>query len=160
MEIILEIDPEFSLMIDAQQLRQAVETTLKIIQAEVLPTQSVAVSITDNPTITGLNRQYRGIDAPTDVLSFVNEPDPDFIGLDPEIDTHLGDVIIAYPVAEAQANASGHAPMAEVMLLAVHGTLHLLGFDHDTAAAQAAMWSAQSRVLAELGLTGIHPTEE
>jgi probable rRNA maturation factor len=159
MEIYLEIDPEFSSMIDEAQLRRAVETTLQLIRPEAPAEASVAVSVTDNQAVQELNRQFRGIDTSTDVLSFVNEPDPDFPGLDPETEAHLGDLVIAYPVAEAQASASGHPPMAEVMLLAVHGTLHLLGFDHDTDEAKAEMWSAQGRVLAELGLSNVQPTE-
>ncbi len=159
MEIFLEIDPQFNPVVDEPQLRQAVETTLTLMQPEADPAQSVAISITDTPTIRELNRQFRGIDAPTDVLSFVNEPDPDFPDQDPETAAHLGDLVIAYPIAAAQAHAGGHPPMAEVVLLTVHGLLHLLGFDHDTAAAKTAMWSAQRRVLAELGLAHIQPTE-
>jgi probable rRNA maturation factor len=106
-----------------------------------------------------LNAQYRGIDAPTDVLSFENTPDPDFPELDETEAGHLGDIIIAYPVAEAQAMAAGHTAQQEVILLAVHGLLHLLGFDHDTSENKEKMWQTQRQIMVELGLEHVQPTE-
>jgi len=118
---------------------------------------TVTVVVTDNETIRQLNRDYRGTDAPTDVLSFDNIPDPDFPGQKGA--PHLGDVVIAFPVAEKQAAVGGHTVLEEVLLLAVHGTLHLLGFDHDTPDNKEKMWTAQSRVMAGLGLAHIQPSE-
>jgi probable rRNA maturation factor len=115
--------------------------------------------VTDNDTLRELNEQYRGVDAPTDVLSFENLPDPDFPELDKVITDNLGDIIIAYPVAQAQALASGHTPQDEITLLAVHGFLHLLGFDHDTPANRQVMWDIQAQTMAELGLAHVQPTE-
>jgi probable rRNA maturation factor len=73
---------------------------------------------------------------------------------------HLGDVTIAFPVAQTQAQAAGHSSIAELTLLAVHGTLHLLGFDHNTSAAKERMWTAQHQIMTELGLEHIQPTED
>ena len=63
------------------------------------------------------------------------------------------------PVAEKQAVVGGHAVLEEVLLLTVHGTLHLLGFDHNTQVNKEKMWAAQGQVMAELGLAHVLPTE-
>jgi probable rRNA maturation factor len=115
--------------------------------------------VTDSETIKELNQQYRGINAPTDVLSFENIPDPDFPEVDQAASGYLGDIIIAYPVAEAQALAAGHAPQDELILLAVHGLLHLLGFDHETSENKQQMWDIQQRIMTELELAHVQPTE-
>jgi probable rRNA maturation factor len=150
-----EIDEAFIAAIQPDQLTRAVELTLqRFFHSSELP--ALTLVITDNETIQQLNHQYRGIAAPTDVLSFANPPDPDFPGSD---QAYLGDVIMAYPLAEAQAQAGGHTPEQELTLLAVHGTLHLLGFDHDTPANKMEMWAVQQEIMAELGLGHIQPTE-
>jgi probable rRNA maturation factor len=154
---ILEIDELFTSQLDPANLEKTLLTTFKLYPPLPVAAQNgtVTIVITDNDTVQQLNHQYRGINAPTDVLSFENIPDPDF----PADDTHLGDIIIAYPVAEAQAQTSGHAASEEITLLLVHGALHLRGFDHDTPAAQSKMWAAQLQVMTELGLAHIQPTE-
>ena len=107
----------------------------------------VTILLSDDAQVRELNRQYLGIDAPTDVLSFpAGEADPD-TGV-----TYLGDVIISVPQAGAQARAAGHALEAEVQLLVVHGVLHLLGHDHAQSEAKGRMWAAQTEVLNQLGL--------
>ena len=92
-----------------------------------------------------LNLQYRGVDAPTDVLSFFSGE------VDPETDRlYLGDVIISYPRAAAQAY--GHHPVLdELRLLTVHGVLHLLGYDHGSPEEKEAMWAVQADILNSLG---------
>ena len=118
----------------------------------------VALVITDDEAVQALNRDYRGIDAPTDVLSFAaqedaaGEPDLDLpADLAAEIDRHLGDVIIAYPYAAHQAERFGNSVGAELRLLAIHGTLHLLGYDHATPEEEDAMWAEQEAILFPLG---------
>ncbi len=72
--------------------------------------------------------------------------------LDPETGRrYLGDVIISYPRAQAQAQAGGHALPAELQLLVVHGVLHLLGHDHGAPAEKEAMWALQAEILQRLG---------
>ena len=108
---------------------------------------SVTVMITDNDQIQELNQRYRGIDKPTDVLAF----ESDF--LDPDLEArYLGDVVISYPQAKFQAESRGHEVEVELQLLAVHGTLHLLGYDHDTKANKSEMWSVQSKILRKLDI--------
>jgi probable rRNA maturation factor len=80
-----------------------------------------------------LNRQYRGTNRTTDVLSFSMREGP-FADVRPEL---LGDIIISVPVAEKQAHAAGHSLTREIELLLVHGLLHLLGYDHERSPAEA-----------------------
>jgi probable rRNA maturation factor len=92
--------------------------------------------------------EYLGVDAPTDVLSFpASESDPE-TGL-----PYLGDILISIPRAAQQAQAAGHSVEAEVQLLVVHGTLHLLGHDHAEAEEKTRMWNAQAEVMSRLGLS-------
>ena len=66
---------------------------------------------------------------------------------------YLGDLVIAYPYASAQATGLGHPLADSLALLVVHGTLHLLGYDHDTTESRAAMWAAQARALTTLNIS-------
>ncbi len=174
MEIILQIDEPFDQNVNPTLIEQALQSGFRFLSQTLAPgatpfgrashlklstAHTLAVVITNNETIQELNRHYRGIAAPTDVLSFENTLDPDFPELDPAEDDYLGDIIIAYPVAQAQALAAGHTPQDEIILLAVHGLLHLLGFDHDTPENKAAMWNIQQQVMTELKLAHIQPTE-
>lgn len=113
--------------------------------------------VTNDEQVRALNAQYRGVDAATDVLSFPAEPLPDelrraMVEAGGDETLYLGNLIVAYPYTAQHAQSAGHALDDELVLLAVHGTLHLLGFDHDNAAHQAAMWQAQAEALAALGV--------
>lgn len=154
----MDISPEFAEDVDAQLIEQAVQTTVHHIAPNQLAA-GVSVSVASSETVQQLNRQYRGINAPTDVLSFGNEADPDFPEVEPGLAEYLGDIAIAYPIAAAQAATAGHTIMEEIFLLAAHGTLHLLGFDHNTSAAKAKMWAEQQHILDSLNLSHILPTE-
>jgi len=101
--------------------------------------------LTDDAQLHELNREYREVDGPTDVLSFpAGETDLDTGNL------YLGDILISIPRALAQAQAEGQPIEAELRLLVVHGVLHLLGFDHSNEQEKAAMWAAQTEILAHL----------
>ena len=103
------------------------------------------VILTDDAQMHELNRSYRGIDAPTDVLAFpADEIDPDTGFL------YLGDVLISYLRAHIQASAMGHSVKDELQLLVVHGLLHLLGYDHLDEGSQATMWAKQEEILSSL----------
>lgn len=158
MNIFVGVDPEFTGSVDAQKLEQAIQATVQHVAPEQM-TAGVSVSVANSETVRRLNQQYRGVDAPTDVLSFGNESDPDFPDAEPDSAGYLGDIIIAGPVAVAQAAAAGHSTAEEILLLTVHGTLHLLGFDHNSAAAKARMWDAQEQVMDLLNLSHVQPTE-
>ena len=91
--------------------------------------------LTDNPTVQKLNSLYRGIDSPTDVLSFALSETKTagarvIFPTEPGAITHLGEIVISYPMAVHQARYLGHSIEEEIRLLIIHGTLHLLGYDH------------------------------
>ncbi len=90
---------------------------------------SVTVVLVSDRRMRAINRRWRGVDAPTDVLSFpAGEPLPGARG---RAERHLGDLVIASGKASSQARAAGHSVSAELRVLALHGLLHLLGYDHD-----------------------------
>ena len=132
-------------------------TTLKACNAE---TCEVSVLLTDDADIKHLNRDYRGIDAPTDVLAFAMR-DGEGSDMNPNL---LGDLVISIETASRQAETGGpfsairssvktemqlttyNSLETEVALLAVHGVLHLLGYDHQTPAAAAVMFEKQEAI--------------
>jgi probable rRNA maturation factor len=117
----------------------------------------LTILLTDDEYLRRLNLQYRGEDHATDVLSF---PAGGAIPGAEELDHYLGDVAISWAYAERQAAAKGHETAAELQLLAVHGVLHLLGYDHTDEAEKTMMWAAQRVILQKLGLEQIQPTED
>lgn len=128
-------------------------------QLDGRPGDTVSILLTGDDEVRLLNRRFRGEDRPTDVLSFpAGDMPPDPAEAEPA--RYLGDIAMALPTAERQAARHGHSVTEELQLLVVHGILHLLGFDHATAAEKEAMWSAQSHVLGSLGLTHVQPTED
>ncbi len=114
----------------------------------------LTIVLTDDAQLHELNRDYLGVDAPTDVLSFpASETDPE-TGR-----AYLGDILLSIPRAEKQAAAAGHPLADEARLLVVHGVLHLLGHDHAEADEKAKMWQAQAEILASLGLAHVKIVE-
>jgi probable rRNA maturation factor len=129
-------------------LQNAARTAL--LQQNAPQDVSLSILLTDDAQIRTLNREYRGFDAPTDVLSFdVHERDPE-TGL-----LYLGEIIVSHPYAARQAQKKGHSLQAEAQLLIVHGVLHLLGHDHADTREKVKMWQAQSEILNLLGLAQI-----
>ena len=112
----------------------------------------LAVVITGDEGIRSLNRNFLGLDAPTDVLAFPTQEEGGPFVAAPEAGGYLGDVIVSYPRAEAQAREQGHPTEQELDLLIVHGILHLLGYDHATEEDKAAMWARQEAILSVLWL--------
>jgi probable rRNA maturation factor len=105
---------------------------------------------TDDAQLQQLNRDYLGIDAPTDVLSFPSSE------TDPETGApYLGDILISVPRAAEQAEVAGHPLVQEVQLLVVHGVLHLMGHDHADPQEKKKMWPAQAEILEIIGLSDI-----
>jgi len=124
---------------------------------EVASPASLSIVLADDSSIQELNRNYRGVDSATDVLSFpAGEPMP---GME-ELPLYLGDIMISVPYAQRQAAQQGHTLSEEVQLLAVHGVLHLLGHDHLLPDEQEAMWQSQREILASLDLSHVVPTED
>ncbi|HIK16558.1 MAG TPA: rRNA maturation RNase YbeY [Leptolyngbyaceae cyanobacterium M33_DOE_097] len=117
----------------------------------------LTLRLTDDSEIQTLNRDYRQIDRPTDVLAFAAleaEPVPDeIIESEP---LYLGDIIISLPTAEKQAIAQGHSTLIELAWLAAHGLLHLLGWDHPDEPQLHRMLAQQEVLLNTVGLTVIN----
>lgn len=122
-------------------------------EAEGVQEGEVSLSFVDDETIRELNREYRGIDRPTDVLSFpLVEEDAELVP--EEADGHLmwGDIIISVPAARRQSEEYGHSLEREIGFLFVHGFLHLLGYDHDTEENEREMFDLQEDILQRAGL--------
>jgi probable rRNA maturation factor len=103
---------------------------------------SVTIVITGDAAIRRLNREWRGVDHATDVLSFPADDDAPRIRGQVR---HLGDIVIATGVARRQAAAARHSYTTELKVLALHGLLHLLGYDHETDAGQMRRLEARLR---------------
>lgn len=107
------------------------------------------VTIVDNNAIHEINREYRGIDRPTDVISFAYLDDENEKELCGSNSTPLGTIIISFEKAEEQANNYGHSINREMSFLFVHGILHLLGYDHQTKDEETKMFALQEEILGE-----------
>ncbi|HDN05182.1 MAG TPA: rRNA maturation RNase YbeY [Chloroflexi bacterium] len=143
--ILITVQDNFRELIADQILKSAAEAVL--LECGLPDSPSLLIRITDDEELNTLNLKYRGIDKTTDVLSFPADFE------DPDLESrYVGDVVIAFPRAEEQAQKRGHFVEAELQLLVVHGTLHLLGYDHGEKTEKNEMWSIQSRILEKLGL--------
>ena len=142
----IEINPALQTSLESDMLERAALAVLEHQSTD----GDLTIVLTDDDQLRELNREYRDIDAATDVLSFpATETDPETAR------RYLGDILISIPRAAKQAQTAGHALEAEVQLLVVHGTLHLLGHDHAKDEEKARMWKAQAEVLKRLGLAHI-----
>lgn len=151
MEVILSIYPEELSFPEEikENVRMAAE---KVAVLYGVPTAEVSVTLTNNAHIHALNKKYRQIDRPTDVLSFaLNESEEPEIADGPEINV-LGDIIISVERAEEQAAEYGHSVRREMAFLTVHGMLHLLGYDHMEEADRLEMEREQKYVMDQLGI--------
>ena len=135
-------------------IRRAIEETLAYEQYN--NDAEVSVTLTDSEGIRDLNLRFRGIDAPTDVLSFplfdfegeTDEPPVD------EIQNMLGDIVLNLERTQAQAEEFGHSFAREAAFLTVHSMLHLLGYDHETSEEdEADMRARQREIMDRMGLT-------
>ncbi|SFE28988.1 rRNA maturation RNase YbeY [Alteribacillus iranensis] len=122
---------------------------------DVREDSELSLTITDNKRIQIINKEYRGKDAATDVISFaLNEGEEEFQMAEMEaVPNLLGDIIISIDKAKEQAETYGHSLERELGFLAVHGLLHLLGYDHDTSESERSMFGRQEMILTEYGLT-------
>ncbi len=115
----------------------------------------MSLSFVDKNEIQEINKNYRGKDVPTDVISFALndevESEVNIIGLEDEFNS-IGDVIICVDIAKEQAEEYNHSFDREIGFLAVHGFLHLLGYDHMTEEDEKEMFEKQEKILNEFGL--------
>ncbi len=142
--------------VEIPQARMTDAVTRTLDMHDVPRDSALTVVIESDEAVRALNLQYRDVDAPTDILSFPADPLPalpEDAGAEAQADAaqhYLGDLIIAYPYTAHQAEAAGHALSDELVLLVLHGTLHLLGYDHDSAEDEAEMWETQDELLRAL----------
>ena len=137
-------------------MERIIENSIKKVLLELdIAEDNVEVSIvlTDNESIRDLNNEYRGIDSPTDVLSF-----PLLDGSLEELDqsdfiSPLGDIVISMEKVISQAQDYGHSPERELGFLIVHGMLHLLGYDHIEPEDERTMRDMEEKILEKLELT-------
>ncbi len=143
----IQIAPQYRPLVEQQALRRAVEATAahQGWQGE----GEVVIVITDDEGIRELNLQFRNVDAPTDVLSFPGAVGEDFV-TPAGYPGYLGDVIISYPRAEAQAQEAGQPVQREIQMLTVHGMLHLFGLDDEEEESWRHMMDVQNAILSTL----------
>ncbi|TVX94295.1 rRNA maturation RNase YbeY [Paenibacillus agilis] len=164
MNIKLEWSDEQSIYPISEALIQKLELLLvEAAQMEGIVEGEVALTFVDDERIHELNRDYRQIDRPTDVLSFaLNESVDEEMDILYEVEDEqelaslgdmLGDIIISTERAQAQADEYGHSLEREIGFLFVHGFLHLIGYDHQDDESERVMMDKQEAVLSKIGLT-------
>ena len=142
----VQLAPAFAGVVSAVPLQRV---AWEVLHLEGVPGQ-VTLVITDDEGIQALNRDYVGLDTPTDVLAFSAREDGGSFVVAPGAGEYLGDVIISYPRAIDQAQQQGHAVDQELCLLTIHGVLHLLGYNHESERDKAVMWARQEALLAQV----------
>lgn len=110
----------------------------------------ITILVVDDGMIHEMNRDYRNVDRPTDVLSFPAAEGEELLSIP---DVFLGDIAISLPRAKEQAAEYGHSLLRELTFLAVHGSLHLMGYDHMTDEDRAEMFDRQDRILEKMRIT-------
>lgn len=133
--------------VDLDGLKAVLQTGARLLE---LPKDTVTVlTLTGDEHLREYNRRYRGLDEPTDVLAFAAKEKPldQRFQAPPGTENWLGDIVISLPRARRQAREAKHSMNDEVRLLAVHGFLHLLGYDHAEPDEEARMTSLTNRIL-------------
>ena len=168
MTIYLEEEGDLKLPVDTETLaREAAEAALDEIGCPY--EAEVNVTIVDSESIHEINKEYRNIDSPTDVLSFpgVNYVTPsDFDAIEDELENNaedyfnpdtgellLGDIVLCVQKIKEQADKYGHSEKRELAFLTAHSMMHLFGYDHMTPEESAVMEAKQNEVLERLGIT-------
>lgn len=155
MNIDVQVDEPFATDVDPTLVERAAQAVLEA-EGMTDPVE-ISVLVTSDTALHDLNRTYRGVDAPTDVLSFASQEgaaeEQRFVS-PPDEPRHLGDIAISYQRVLAQAADYGHSPERELAYLTAHGVLHLLGYDHERSEADAAdMRAREEAAMERLGLT-------
>ncbi|MEG0025788.1 MAG: rRNA maturation RNase YbeY [Bacilli bacterium] len=141
-----EIFNETGDIVELTEVKNLIEYFL---QYEKLKGVEFNIIVVDNNYIKRLNKQFRGLDRPTDVLSFALEDCTDIVYEDVRL---LGDIYISIDQARSQAISYGHSLLRELSFLSVHGLLHLLGYDHMNAVDEKIMFDKQERILRSYGI--------
>jgi probable rRNA maturation factor len=149
--VAIEIDDSYVAEVDSAAIEALVSHVLR--GEGVAPPAEVSLWITDESEVQRLNREYRSLDAPTDVLSFgAEEDDAPFVAA-PDQPRYLGDLAISFPHVARQAEEYGHSRQRELGYLVTHGLLHLLGYDHEQPDDARRMREREEVLLGALGIT-------
>lgn len=151
----IEIIDDFNLIEDKNKklVLSLLETAAQCENIDILKTE-MSVSFVDVEEIHKINKEYRGIDRPTDVISFAlnDEVEGEISIIGGDETNYIGDIIICVDIAKEQSQAYNHSFERELGFLAVHGFLHLLGYDHQTEEEEKEMFSKQEIILEKFGL--------
>jgi probable rRNA maturation factor len=142
------VEERFRESVDRPRVKKIARGVLK--DEGVVRPYEVSLVFTDSQTVQQLNRDYRGVNRPTDVLAFymlTRDTVDNSFPLPPDGVTRLGEVIISYPHAVAQAMEQGHSTEKELALLVIHGILHLLGYDHKKTEDESRMMAREKELL-------------
>ena len=134
---------------EISEFKEVKKVIKKAIEIENLDNLEFNIILVDNNYIHELNKNYRGIDRPTDVITFALEDVDDFKDIDTRV---LGDIYICVSKMKAQAKEYGHSEIREMGFLTIHGLLHLLGYDHMTKEEEKIMFTKQEEILDAYGL--------
>jgi probable rRNA maturation factor len=153
MEINVLLEEGLDIDLDTEWMQSILEKTLLAENAP--PNAEISLVITGQERIHELNRDYRGKDKPTDVLSFSMaeqkvEAEPIEFITPPDGLIHLGEVIVSYPQAIIQANEHKHSVKKEMAILIVHGILHILGYDHEKPEMEPVMQAKEKEIMANI----------
>jgi probable rRNA maturation factor len=144
-ELSVQTDPRLAGKADREHLNELVLSTIR--EERFDEPATIGLLITDDGTIRELNLRYRGQDRSTDVLAFPPGEDADGFVSPPSVPLHLGDIVVSYPRAVAQAAEHGHSVEEELDRLVIHGVLHLLGYDDQSQEEREAMWKRQEAMV-------------
>jgi probable rRNA maturation factor len=152
MEINVLIDKDFTGCLEESWLQGIVEQIL--VAQEAGSDVELGLFIASQERVQELNRNYRGKDEPTDVLAFSAREEievdfPPFV-MPPDGISHLGEVIISYPQAAIQAEEHQHSIKREIIILIIHGVLHLLGYEHDKPELERVMRAIEAEILSHI----------
>lgn len=162
-QVNVQIFEEFSERVSPDWIDAVVASVLSI--EPEWSSERVSVVIADDESIAQLNREHRGLDETTDVLSFSNRHSGQYYGEDdgigretdlsnfvlpPDHYADLGEVIVSYPQVCRQAREAGHTAQKELAIMLAHGILHLLGYDHERETEASEMFSLQDRAITAL----------
>jgi probable rRNA maturation factor len=154
LSVLVEVDEPYVGLVREQDVISAAVAAADAANAEEDDSRSApaeaSIRITGDDEIHALNREYRGVDRPTDVLSFALL-EGDTVPMPPDVALPLGQVVVSYPTATRQAAELGHSTTMEIAWLVIHGVLQLLGYLHDTEEDAAVMEGIEDRALRALG---------
>jgi len=143
------VDAEYQNLVQTDPLRRIAESALA--RDGVQMPCELAIVVCGDAAIRELNHRHLGVDAPTDVLAFPSPPHSPIAEASGQ-PPYLGDVVICFPQAKAQAADLGHSVEAELQLLVVHGVLHLLGYDDLRTEKRDRMWAVQEAIMSAAGV--------